>query len=476
MNFASSIFLFWFLPCVLAAYRLIPARRIDLRNGLLTLASVVFYGWWMPRFLPLLLFSAAVDYGIGLRLEATSAPGRRKLLLATSCVVNLGLLAVFKYSGLAAATWGDLCGSPPPEWLVRIGSVVLPVGISFYTFQTLGYAIDVYRRTTTAARSFPDFLCFVALFPQLVAGPIVRYTDIAAELKSRTTSPAALSTGAFFFMAGFVKKVLIADTLAGPADLLFGPTSGAAAPLSEPTFLEAAAGVLAYAGQIYFDFSGYSDMAIGLGLAFGFRFPLNFDAPYRATSLTDFWRRWHMTLSSWLRDYLYIPLGGDRRGAFRTYFNLAATMLLGGLWHGAAWTFVAWGAFHAFWLGLERALGRRALWSAAPAWMRATITFVVVALGWVFFRARDFGDAAAVFSALAGRAGLGAGVGRLGLGGEIFTPLVLAAAAVVVVKARTTAEAARSPGFEALLVPVLFAWSVLHLLFQSDSPFLYFRF
>ena len=476
MNFASSIFLFWFLPFVLAVYYAIPARRLDVRNGLLTSASLVFYGWWMPKFLPLLLFSAAVDYVVGRRLEATTGLLRRKLLLATSCVVNLGLLAVFKYSGLAAATFSELGGAPLPDWLARIGSVVLPVGISFYTFQTLGYSIDVYRRTTAASRSFFDFLCFVSLFPQLVAGPIVRYRDLAASLQSRTSTGVLAATGAFFFMAGFVKKVLIADTLAGPADMLFGPEAVSAPPLAAPTFIEAWAGVLAYAGQIYFDFSGYSDMAIGLGLAFGFRFPINFDAPYRATSITEFWRRWHMTLSVWLRDYLYIPLGGDRRGAFRTYVNLALTMLLGGLWHGAAWTFVAWGAYHAFWLMFERALGRRAFYSAAPAWLCAAVTFLIVAVGWVFFRARSFGDAAVVFGALFGVGGVGADCGRLGLGGEILTPMIAASAAWTIVKARTTAEAAQRPGFEALIIPLVFVWSVLHLIFQADSPFLYFRF
>jgi alginate O-acetyltransferase complex protein AlgI len=355
--FASPIFLYWFLPATLLVYFLLPQHTTDeldpiaprtwrnlprwlaSKTGWLTVASFVFYAWWKPIYVPLMLLSGVLDYYVGLGIGGAKSPRRRTALLTLSCAANLGLLAWFKYANFFVDTIGAASGPGAPEWMKSWEAVVLPVGISFYTFQSMSYTIDVYRGELKPIRNLGDFLCYVALFPQLVAGPIVRYADVAAELKSRTHGAAKFATGAFLFMTGFSKKVLIADVVAPSADALFGVVGDGAkatAALADPTLLEAWTGVVAYSFQIYFDFSGYSDMAAGLGLILGFTFPVNFDAPYKSESVTEFWRRWHISLSTWLRDYLYVPLGGNRRGEVRTYVNLAATMLLGGLWHGAA--------------------------------------------------------------------------------------------------------------------------------------------
>jgi alginate O-acetyltransferase complex protein AlgI len=266
--------------------------------------------------------------------------------------------------------------------------IVLPLGISFYTFQSLSYTIDVYRGQATATRNLIDLACFVSMFPQLVAGPIIRYTEVADQLASRTHTPDKFARGVSFVALGLAKKVLLANPCGKVADVLFG-TAGLGA-------FDAWYGAVAYAFQIYFDFSGYSDMAIGLGLMLGFTFPKNFDSPYHATSITDFWRRWHLSLSTWLRDYLYIPLGGNRRGQTRTYVNIAIVMLLGGLWHGAAWTFVVWGAIHGALLIAERMRGGSARAGRLLPHSRAAsiaLTFVLVTIAWVFFRSPDLRSA-----------------------------------------------------------------------------------
>jgi alginate O-acetyltransferase complex protein AlgI len=499
--FASPIFLFWFLPVVLGVYCLLPMRTVPAldpieprtlaflprwlasKSGWLTLASFVFYGWWRPSYLPLMLFSALVDYYAGRALGRTESPGKRKALLVVSLATNLGLLAWFKYANFFVGTTATILGADAPAWVTTWEKVVLPVGISFYTFQSMSYTIDVYRRELAPIKNVGDFLCYVALFPQLVAGPIVRYADVERELQSRTHSTAKFATGTFLFMVGFAKKMLLADVVAPAANALFGveaESGGAArAPLADPSTAEAWAGTIAYTFQIYFDFSGYSDMAAGLGLMLGFRFPVNFDSPYKSASVTEFWRRWHITLSTWLRDYLYVPLGGNRSGAARTYVNLSLTMLLGGLWHGASWTFVAWGAYQGFWLCVERALGRRTFYAALPRAVQIAATFVVVVFGWVLFRALTFEDAARVWRALVGLGGAtGAdGLLRLGFGADTMMTWGLVACAVATWGCRTSQEQARDPSWiNALFVPLVFILAVAHLLSQSYSPFLYFRF
>lgn len=462
MLFASSVFLYYFLPLFLAVYYLAPKTQ---RTLVIALASYVFYGWWRPDFVLLMLGSTVVDYWCGraiVRGKAEEKPVRRYLLV--SCVVNLGLLAYFKYANFGVDTLNSMLvanGGEPIVWT----SVILPVGISFYTFQTLSYSIDLYRGQATAVRDFRDFMAYVALFPQLVAGPIVRYNTVAEQLHERTHTLRKFSAGVLAFQAGLAKKVLIADVLAPVADAAFAMT--------DPAWQDAWVGALAYTFQIYFDFSGYSDMAIGLGLMIGFRFPINFDQPYRSHSITEFWRRWHISLSSFLRDYLYLPLGGNRKSPLRTYVNLATVMLLGGLWHGAAWTFVAWGAYQGFWLILERAAGKRPLYASLPAPITMAITFVLVMGGWVLFRAPSMEAAWMYWQSMCGLGSHGAS--SLAIGSmELWA---FGVAAVVVWACPTTQQLVpRAPVWWQLALQVLFLAALLHIQFQQHVPFLYFQF
>ncbi len=343
MVFSSYLFLFYFLPLALLFYYAAPMRA---RHLVLTIFSYVFYGWANPLFLVLLFTSTAIDFAAGLFIERqrrlhgqSSRPtGRARIALAVSLTGNLLILGFFKYFNFGADSFDGLVtwiGMPALRLDVAL-KITLPLGISFYTFQSMSYAIDVYRGDAKAVRSFIDFACYTSMFPQLVAGPIIRFSEISDQMRSRTHTITKFARGVAFVSLGLAKKVLLANPCGKVADLAFDAGSLNA--------LDAWYGVTAYAFQIYFDFSGYSDMAIGLGLMIGFVFAKNFDDPYLAHSMTDFWRRWHISLSTWLRDYLYRPLGGNRKGRARTYINLFVVMLLGGLWHGAAWTFVIWGA------------------------------------------------------------------------------------------------------------------------------------
>jgi len=471
MIFSSYEFIFLFLPVVLAGYYLLPARW---RTTFLTLASYFFYGWWDYRFCGLMLLSTLIDYGAGKGIaSATSSRGRKQWMLM-SVVSNLSLLGFFKYFDMFASTvnyglsaFFAETGNPTPDTsFLPLLHLVLPVGISFYTFQSMSYAIDLYRGQAKPTRSFMDFACYVSLFPQLVAGPIVRYHELAEQLVYREHSWARAFTGCSFFVLGFAKKVLIADGVAPLVDAAFGSTA--------PGFIDAWVGVLAYTMQIYFDFSGYSDMAVGLALLFGFQMPQNFHSPYKAVSITDFWRRWHISLSTWLRDYLYIPLGGNRHGPVRTYINLMLTMLLGGLWHGANWTFVAWGLFHGGLLALERAAGKQGWWARAPVVVQRAGTFVLVMLGWVVFRAGSMDQAWSVYAGMIGLQGWGAASGVV----VWSLPLVMLPVAVALAWCRAnTWEIRHEPRWGwTLWLSVLFVVSVLTILVNSASPFLYFQF
>ncbi len=464
MVFASFVFLFWFLPAFLPVYLLLPPRW---RNLWITLGSFVFYGWWRPQYVVLMLFSVAVDYTAA-RLMGERDTGRhRKLWLWLSIVTNLGLLGWFKYANLFAATWNDLA-----PWPVEWEQVLLPVGISFFTFQSMSYTIDVYRGDVKPVRSFLDLLCFVSMFPQLVAGPIVRYRDIVAQLHDRRLDLVQLSSGLMLFALGFAKKVLIADRVAPLADAVFGQAmSGQDA----PGLLTAWSGALAYTVQIYFDFSGYSDMAIGLGLMLGFRFPSNFLSPYRAHSITEFWRRWHVSLSTWLRDYLYVPLGGNRRGELRTYGNLAATMLLGGLWHGAQWTFVLWGAWQGLWLIVERRLGKTTPYGRLPLVLQVLATFVLVVFGWVIFRADGIGQIVVLWAGLLGLHGVGQ-VPAMGQQAPLVYTALVTGLAIAFVLPRSEQLVARFHPAVMLVGYVVFLVAVGQLLASDFVPFLYFRF
>jgi len=388
--FQSREFLLLFLPVVFLAHQLIRGRRHE--NLVLLVASYVFYAAWDWRFTGLILLSTAVDWIAVRAIVSTASPHRRRLALACSIVANLGVLGFFKYSGFATEVASTLL-EPWLSTAIPVLDVVLPVGISFYTFQSMSYTIDVYRGEVEPAQRFSDFACYVALFPQLVAGPIVRFSQIHRELESdRRVRSDDLAVGLQTFAVGLCKKVIFADGLAEISDPIFAQ--------ADPGFAAAWVGAFAFTIQIYLDFSGYSDMAIGLGRAFGFRFPANFDAPFRATGIRDFWRRWHISLSTWLRDYLYRPLGGNRGSRFALYRNLMLTMALGGLWHGAAWTFVVWGTYHGMLLCGERALPER-LTQNVPRFAKQILTFVLVMIGFVVFRSSDMPSAARMLLAMA---------------------------------------------------------------------------
>ncbi|MEM7048018.1 MAG: MBOAT family protein [Acidobacteriota bacterium] len=469
MVFSSHLFVFYFLPLVLAAYWLLPSLRW--RNRFLAIASYGFYGWANPVFLPLMLASTVLDYGCG-RVVSGDHPRRlRRLAVAASVVGNLSLLAYFKYAGfLSASARGALQAMGWDAVWEPVLEVTLPVGISFYTFQSMSYTLDLYRGRGAPQKSFGDFACYVAMFPQLVAGPILRYREVAEQLRSRSGSLPAAARGASFFCLGMAKKVLLANPCGEIADLCFAASS------LRP--FDAWIGAFAYGFQIYFDFSGYSDMAIGLGLLLGFRFPKNFDSPYRAVSITDFWRRWHISLSAWLRDYLYIPLGGSRQGRWRTYRNLAVVMLLGGLWHGAAWNFVAWGAFHGGLLAVERWLGIGQVTSSRWRPLRAAVTFLLVTIGWVLFRADDLPAAGRYLGAMFALQGAPLAAGLLE--GMLYVPyftLTLAIAALVTWRAPQTWDWTRSLSpWRAGVALVLFASALSFLSTQGHNPFIYFRF
>ncbi|MEY4674982.1 MAG: Peptidoglycan O-acetyltransferase [Planctomycetota bacterium] len=459
MIFASFVFVAWFLPLFLAAYFALPVRA---RNAWLTIGSFLFYAWARPPYVLLMLASTLLDWWCARAMGGPRSGRNRKLYVWVSVVTNLSLLGWFKYSNLLVETWNAF-GIIPVAWT----EVFLPVGISFYTFQSLSYTIDVYRGDVRAQRSLPDLLCFVSMFPQLVAGPIVRYRDIAAQLRNRTVDLVKFSSGVLLFMMGFAKKVLVADQVAPLADRAFA--------MATPGLLESWTGVTAYAVQIYFDFSGYSDMAVGLGLMLGFHFPANFLSPYRAHSITEFWRRWHVSLSTWLRDYLYVPLGGNRLGAGRTYVNLLLTMLLGGLWHGAQWTFLLWGAYQGLLLAFERRLGKSAPYGFLPLPLQAFCTFVLVLFGWAIFRAEDMATLGVVWGGMVGVNGLGA-VLQLDYLTGLATGVLVLGLGIAWLLPRSEQLVMRCQPIVMLGTVALFLLALVQLLASKDTPFLYWRF
>ena len=467
MVFSSYLFLFYFLPVALALYYAVPLRA---KHLILTALSFLFYGWANPLFVPLLLGSTLVDYGCGLFMAARRHAARAAL--GVSIVTNLGLLGFFKYfnfgidnlNAFALATGLDALR------LDVAFTVTLPLGISFYTFQSMSYTWDVYRRRAEPVRNVIDFACYVSMFPQLVAGPIIRFSEVADQLRSRTHTIEKFARGVAFFSVGLAKKVLLANPCGKIADLAFD--AGSLQPI------DAWYGVTAYAFQIYFDFSGYSDMAIGLGLMLGFVFPKNFDSPYLSQSITEFWRRWHISLSTWLRDYLYVPLGGNRKGPLRTYVNLLVVMLLGGLWHGAAWNFLAWGALHGLLLAVERARGKAAAYGWLPARARVALTFVLVLVTWVFFRAPDLPAAGRYLASMVGLIAPHEGASLLtGLVYQPYYVLTFVAAAVVTWTCPQTWDWSRSiTPFKAAAIASAFALAAVALTTQAFNPFIYFIF
>ncbi|WP_219118167.1 MBOAT family protein [Janthinobacterium sp. UMAB-56] len=407
MLFNSFAFLFAYLPIVLAGYFLLDRWASCAQWRLapaawLALASLFFYAWWDVRYLPLLLGSICVNDGAG-RLIGASAGAARKRVLLAALALNLGLLAYYKYANFFIDSVHAVviaAGAGAASWPWSGLDIVLPIGISFFTFTQIAFLVDCYRGEVREYR-FIHYVLFVSYFPHLIAGPVLHHRDMMPQFADPANAhprAANFAIGLSIFTIGLAKKVLIADKLSPLAIPVFA--AGA-----EPTLIEAWIGVLAYTFQLYFDFSGYSDMAIGLSRLFGVKLPLNFNSPYKAANITEFWRRWHMSLSRFLRDYLYIPLGGSRRGETVRYRNLILTMLLGGLWHGAGWTFVIWGGLHGLYLVLQQAW-RRIFGAARARWWPGAVTFLAVMLAWIFFRAPDVATAWDIAGALVGANGV----------------------------------------------------------------------
>lgn len=466
MVFSSHIFIFYFLPAVLLVYYLLPARK----NLFLLIVSYIFYGWTDPRLVILMFTTTLINYICGNIIHrAENDSRRRRTALAASIAASLALLGFFKYVGFVETNLNAVLGAFGAP-LLPVLHVVLPAGISFYTFHCISYTVDIYRGEARPVRRLSDFACFVALYPQLIAGPIIRYHTIAEQLISRKHTFQRFSSGTALFILGFAKKVLIANEIGHVADAVFGAQA--------PTMLDAWFGVTAYAFQIYFDFSAYSDMAVGLGRMIGFEFMRNFDGPYRSESITEFWRRWHISLSTFLRDYLYKPIGGNRISPRRTYVNLAIVMLLGGLWHGASWTFVIWGAYHGALLAWERWMGKESLYARMPRPVRILSTFILVLFSWVLFRSETFADAMRYFAAMFGLLPHASGTPLLAA--FLYTPATVAMMFFCSILVLNPVQAFdwvnRITWPRALVLVILFAYSLATLFVQSFNPFLYFQF
>jgi alginate O-acetyltransferase complex protein AlgI len=395
MLFSSNIFIFMFLPLFLAAYYLTPSPW---RSLTIVIGSWMFYGWWRLDFLLLYALVTVWSYLFGHLIHAASDQKAAKRNCIIGVAGSVSVLFYFKYWNFFTDSVIAALGivSPPDILLVKI---ILPIGVSFFVFESISYLVDIYRKDAPPARNFIDFAAFLALYPHLIAGPVMRYKDLSEQITSRSHSIEKFAEGCVWFMGGLCKKVLIADSVAGLADRLFL--------VEDPTFSEAWLGAIAYSIQLYFDFCGYSEMAIGLGLMIGFRLIRNFEYPYISRSITEFWQRWHISLSTWLRDYLYIVLGGNRRGKIRTYINLFTTMLLGGLWHGANWTFVLWGAWHGMILSIERAIGGKGRQTPWPRLIALPLTLLFVIVGWVMFRSPNVQSAFSFYAGMIGSNGFG---------------------------------------------------------------------
>jgi len=465
MLFSSVYFLFCFLPVLLVIYFAIPKRYNTARNAVLLVFSLFFYSWGEPVYVFLMIFSIAFNYAMALDISKEREVGKRGTLVFT-VIINLLILSFFKYYGFFLDTVSDITGLD-----ITYTALPLPIGISFYTFQAMSYIIDVYRGDTKVQRSVFRFGLYLSLFPQLIAGPIVKYRDVADQLESRETGVEQVGEGSVRFIMGLAKKVILANGLGAlHASVL------AMAP-HEKTVLAYWLGAVAYTLQIYFDFSGYSDMAIGLGRIFGFRFMENFDHPYISRSVTEFWRRWHISLSTWFREYLYIPLGGNRVPAARHILNLLIVWSLTGLWHGASWNFVVWGLYYGIILIIEKYLTGR-LMEKLPSIARHLITLFIVMIGWVFFFSEDLSSALEYLRTMffAGGAGF-ADRSFLYLLRTNFVLLALSCWFSGEKPKKMFDELSRGSSLFAVIIPlILFLISSAYLIFSSYNPFLYFRF
>lgn len=464
MVFSSMVFLCVFLPAVFCLHLLLPGMRA--KNFLLVVASLVFYAYGEPIYVILLVASSVGNYILA-RLTG-ECPKIRKLTMTLAVVVNLGLLVIFKYSGFLVETFNSVTGAGIPVPQVR-----MPIGISFFTFQALSYVIDVYRGDASVQKNFGKVLLYISFFPQLIAGPIVKYHDVEAEINDRKQTPEEIGKGIRRFIAGLSKKVLIANTMGLVADNLFG---AAATGITGPG---AWLGAVSYMLQIYFDFSGYSDMALGLGMMFGFHFHENFEYPYISASIREFWRRWHMSLSGWFKEYLYIPLGGNRRGKFRTVVNKMIVFVCTGIWHGASFNFLFWGIYHGFFLMLEEYIpfiGKKG--GKLKSFFQHVYALLVVCVGFVFFRADTMKQGCFWIREMFTDFGWKASAMSLTL--QQLTPVYLVTLAAALVAAVPVNSMLKKykwyEGFTYVLSLAGFALCVLSLAGGTYNPFIYFRF
>ena len=464
MVFSSMVFLCVFLPAAFCLHLLLPGMRA--KNFLLVVASLVFYAYGEPIYVILLVASSAGNYILA-RLTG-ECPKIRKLTMTLAVVINLGLLVIFKYSGFLVETFNSVTGAGIPVPQFR-----MPIGISFFTFQALSYVIDVYRGDASVQKNFGKVLLYISFFPQMIAGPIVKYHDVEAEINNRKQTPEEIGKGIRRFIAGLSKKVLIANTMGLVADNLFG---AAATGITGPG---AWLGAVSYMLQIYFDFSGYSDMALGLGMMFGFHFHENFDYPYISASIREFWRRWHMSLSGWFKEYLYIPLGGNRRGKFRTVVNKMIVFVCTGIWHGASFNFLFWGIYHGFFLMLEEYIpfiGKKG--GKLKSFFQHVYALLVVCVGFVFFRADTMKQGCFWIREMFTDFGWKASAMSLTL--QQLTPVYLVTLAAALVAAVPVNSMLKKykwyEGFTYVLSLAGFALCVLSLAGGTYNPFIYFRF
>lgn len=466
MVFSSTIFLCVYLPLVLLGYYICPKKG---RNLFLLIVSLVFYAWGEPKYVFLMIFSILVNYIFGRLMDKHRENKKRlKLMLVLSVVIDLGLLSVFKYTDFIITNVNAIFGAN-----FDLLNIALPIGISFYTFQAMSYTIDVYRNDVRVQKNLIDFGMYITMFPQLIAGPIVRYADVQDQLAERSVTTADFSEGVMRFVVGLGKKVLLANQMGAVWSDIYALGGDVSA-------LMAWTGAIAYTFQIYFDFSGYSDMAIGLGRMFGFKFPENFRYPYQSVSITDFWRRWHITLSTWFKEYLYIPLGGNRRGLARQALNLLIVWSLTGFWHGAGWNFVMWGLYYFVILFIEKLFLLKAL-DKLPKFFRHVYALLLIIIGWVIF-ASD--DVSVLLPYLGSMFGANGAIGGM----DVYTLLTKAALLVICCIASTelpkklflsaTGAMNEKAAFtiKSVLTIALLALSMILLIGDSYNPFLYFRF
>ena len=468
MLFSSAIFLFLFLPILLLVYYITPKK---LKNTLLLFASLTFYTFGEKELVLIIIASTFIDYFAALIIEKYN----KKLGLSISIIANLSFLLYFKYASFVFENYHAFLEffNLQSEQLQSLPNITLPLGISFYTFQTMSYTIDVYRGNVKANKNFINFATYVTLFPQLIAGPIVRYIDIYKQLKDRNQNITQFSEGVERFIIGLAKKMIIANNLAFVADGIFDM------PMNNISSLALWVGVLAYTFQIYYDFSGYSDMAIGLGKMFGFEFLENFNYPYVSKSIREFWQRWHISLSTWFRDYLYISLGGNRKGNSRTYINLIIVFFITGLWHGASWNFIVWGLFHGFFLILER-IGLSKILDKLPKAISHIYTLLVVTIAWVLFRANTLYDALQyIKNMFSFKTDMNSGILEYYITKEVVFAFILALIfSFPIYKLTENKLVLKSyyPILKMILLFVIFIISITYIAVDTYNPFIYFRF